>query len=136
MLHPVFPGFFMSCDLLLGKNSANVGAQVLAPLVKIIWDNLFFASPLRNVVRYRRVKQYFRGLCWIAICLTHCNSKYTRRLEIAATQTKSAYADSNNLKPTEVGFVCITASSIRWGKRVFTLIEMLPLHSACFTSQF
>ena len=39
--------------------------------------------------------------------------KYTRRLEIAATQTKSAYADSKNLKPTEVGFVCTAANSIR-----------------------
>ncbi|MEH1775138.1 hypothetical protein [Nostoc sp.] len=34
-------------------------------------------------------------------------SKYTWRLEIVATQTKPACADSKNLKPTEVGFVCI-----------------------------
>ncbi|WP_234017393.1 hypothetical protein [Nostoc sp. 'Lobaria pulmonaria (5183) cyanobiont'] len=39
--------------------------------------------------------------------------KSTRRLEIAATQTKSAYANSKNLKPTGVGFVCIAAHSIR-----------------------
>ncbi|QLE44333.1 hypothetical protein FD723_30475 [Nostoc sp. C052] len=39
-------------------------------------------------------------------------SKYTRRLEIAATQTKSAYADSKNFKPTEVGFVCIAAFAL------------------------
>ncbi|WP_335008360.1 hypothetical protein [Nostoc sp.] len=34
-------------------------------------------------------------------------SKYTWRLEIVAIQTKPACADSKNLKPTEVGFVCI-----------------------------
>lgn len=40
-------------------------------------------------------------------------SKYTWRLEIAATQTKSVCANSKNLKPTSVGFVCIAANSIR-----------------------
>ncbi len=49
--------------------------------------------------------------------------KYTRRLEIAATQTKSAYADSKNLKPTSVGFVCIAANSIRQGRCVFTKVR-------------
>jgi hypothetical protein len=63
--------------------------------------------------------------------MTYANnsqSKYTRRLEIAATQTKSAYADSKNLKPTEVGFVCIAALRQRAGGSIpFTRVGVFLL---------